>query len=252
MALFSGSVYSHALTMSTGLTVSVPSGLDEEMPVLYLLHGLSNNHQSWVSRSNVDRYAEQAGLAVVMPEVQRSFYLDMRYGLPYFRYLTEELPRLCRRMFRFSARREDNFVAGLSMGGYGAVKAALSCPGQYLAGASFSGAVDVRDRLNGGSVMTPEEVFAVGGGELAPGDDLFSLAERAAADGGAPFLYITCGRSDFLYEDNQRFCRHLESLSLPFAFEEWPGAHEWDFWDESVKRAISRFMAMREQEKSRG
>lgn len=247
MALFTGSVYSHALTMSTGLTVSVPSGLDGEMPVLYLLHGLSNNHQSWVARSNVDRYAEQAGLAVVMPEVQRSFYLDMRYGLPYFRYLTDELPRLCRRMFRFSAQREDNFVAGLSMGGYGAAKAALSCPGQYLAGASFSGALDLKARLNGGGEMLPGEIVAVSGGELTPESDLFVLADRAAARGDTPFLYITCGLSDFLYEDNQRFCRHMEARSLPFAYEEWPGAHEWDFWDESVKRAITRFMAMREQ-----
>ena len=124
MALFAGSLYAESLGMNTGVTVSLPGERRDrtgDMPVLYLLHGLSDDHTSWVRRTDIDRYAEEWGVAVIMPEVQRSFYCDMTNGPRYFTYIVDELPALCQRLFRVSARREDNFVAGLSMGGYGAM-----------------------------------------------------------------------------------------------------------------------------------
>lgn len=96
--------------------------------MLYLLHGLSDNHSCWLRRTAVDRYAEEYGIAVVMPEVQRSFYCDMAHGPAYFTYIADELPQICQRLFRLSDKREDTFIAGNSMGGYGALKAALSRP----------------------------------------------------------------------------------------------------------------------------
>ncbi len=87
MATFEGTIYSDALRMMTSITVSIPQVVEGDMPVLYLLHGLSDNHSAWLRRSNVDLYAEKSGFAVVMPEVQRSFYTDMAYGLRYFTYI---------------------------------------------------------------------------------------------------------------------------------------------------------------------
>ena len=115
MALFAGSLYAESLGMNTGVTVSLPGERRDrtgDMPVLYLLHGLSDDHTSWVRRTDIDRYAEEWGVAVIMPEVQRSFYCDMTNGPRYFTYIVDELPALCQRLFRVSARREDNFVAG--------------------------------------------------------------------------------------------------------------------------------------------
>lgn len=248
MAVFEGTIYADSLKMMTSLTVTLPTGKaggpEGEMPVLYLLHGLSDNHSAWLRRSRVDHYAEQAGFAVVMPEVQRSFYCDMAYGQRYYTYIAEELPALCRQMFRFSEKREDNFIAGLSMGGYGALKTAFRHPEAYAGAASFSGAVDIRSRLEAGG-MDPQEVFGISGGKLEEEDDLFPLAARAAAGGNCPPLYITCGKSDFMYDDHQRFRKHLEAVGAAHTYEEWPGGHDWDFWDESIRRAFEFFTVTR-------
>jgi len=246
MSVFNGTVYSTSLRMMTSLVVSMPSGGKraydaQDVPVIYLLHGLSDNHSAWLRRTNIDRYAEEAGIAVVMPEVQRSFYMDMKYGMKYFSYIADELPRICRSMFRVSERREDNFVAGLSMGGYGAMKMALRRPAQYCAAASFSGAVDLERRMNGADdLMTRQELFALVGGELSDEDNLFTLAsDISAAD--CPDLYLTCGHDDFLLEDNRNFIKHLNERGITHKYEEWAGGHEWTFWDESVRRAIAAF-----------
>lgn len=98
MALFAGSLYAESLGMNTGVTVSLPGerpGQDGgHAPSLYLLHGLSDDHTSWVRRTDIDRYAEEWGVAVIMPEVQRSFYCDMTNGPRYFIYIVDELPAL--------------------------------------------------------------------------------------------------------------------------------------------------------------
>ena len=238
MALFAGSLYAESLGMNTGVTVSLPGERRDrtgDMPVLYLLHGLSDDHTSWVRRTDIDRYAEEWGVAVIMPEEQRSFYCDMTNGPRYFTYIVDELPALCQRLFRVSARREDNFVAGLSMGGYGAMKAALSRPERYAAAASFSGAVDVAARLD----SHPDIFQATCGGTLRAEDDLFQLAEKTA--GERPRLYISCGTEDFLLEDNRRFSAHLDALGWDHPLEIWPGTHDYHFWDESVRRALAFF-----------
>ena len=121
----------------TGRTV------DGDPPVLYLLHGLSDDDTIWLRRTSIERYVAPLGLAVVMPQVHRSFYTDEAYGGRYWTFLSEELPALVGSLFRVSSRREDTFVAGLSMGGYGALKWALRQPERFAAAASLSGAVHV-------------------------------------------------------------------------------------------------------------
>lgn len=237
MALFEGSLRSEVLRMDTAVTVSLPQKPGTaDPPVLYLLHGLGDDHTAWVRRTGIDRYANREGVAVVMPEVQRGFYTDMAYGPAYFTYITEELPRLCGSFFRITEDPARTYIAGLSMGGYGALKAALRCPERYAAAGCFSGAVDIRSRMKAeDNPMTPGEVQAVSGGELAPEDDILMLTARAVNAGRKlPAFYITCGLSDYLYEDNRRLRQQLDFLHIPYVYEEWAGAHEWDFWDRSV------------------
>ena len=107
--------------------------------MLYLLHGLSDDHTAWLRYTSIERYATARGLAVVMPAVHRSFYADEAHGHAYWHFVSEELPAIVAAFFRLSERREDTFVAGLSMGGYGALKLGLHHPERFAAVASLSG-----------------------------------------------------------------------------------------------------------------
>jgi len=250
MATFQGVFRSAALGMDTHLSVVLPHdfeapNLREPCPVLYLLHGLSQGSDAWLRRSNVERYCREYGVALVMPEVQRSFYLDLTYGPRYFTYVSGELPEICRRMFRLSPAREDTFVAGLSMGGYGALLCALSRPEQYAAAASFSGALDIRDvAANFTTDATAPEMMAAFGPalEVPPEADLFHLANLAAARSPCPRLLLTCGeQDDLLIGMSRRLDAHLDSLPIEHRLATWPGGHDWDFWDRSVVHALEFF-----------
>ena len=145
MAFLHCEIASESLRMATAVDVILPDkGELSEVKTLYLLHGLTDDCTGWTRYTAVERYARERGLAVVLPEVQRSFYTDMAYGLPYFTYVSEELPAVCRRMFGLGAAREQNYIFGLSMGGYGAMKCALTYPDRYAGAASFSGVCDLR------------------------------------------------------------------------------------------------------------
>ena len=242
MALFAGSLYAESLGMNTGVTVSLPGERRDrtgDMPVLYLLHGLSDDHTSWVRRTDIDRYAEEWGVAVIMPEVQRSFYCDMTNGPRYFTYIVDELPALCQRLFRVSARREDNFVAGLSMGGYGALRLALRYPGRYAAAASLSGCVEMEKGYETFASRGPfmlRELDDVYGSEhdllRGPGS-LFGLADRFLKEPDrAPRMYMACGTEDFLFGLHKKFVPALEKNGWDVTHEETPGfGHEWAYWD---------------------
>lgn len=253
MAVFRGDIRSTALGMDTGLAVILPydrpAGVQQTpCKVLYLLHGLGDNCAAWCRYTAIERYARDKGLAVIMPEVQRSFYHDMVHGPDYFTYVSEELPALCGAMFGISTRREDTYIAGLSMGGYGALKCGLTHPGRYAGCASFSGAVDlvgVMAEHSENEALSEEFKAVLGTGlQIRDGDNLMVLAEAVSRLPRAqqPAVYITCGTEDFLYEGNQRFKAHLETLPLDFTFVEWPGEHEWGFWDVSVAKALEFFL----------
>src|SRR4051812_38198208 len=172
----------------------------QNFPALWLLHGLSDDHTIWLRRTSIESYAAAKGLAVVMPAAGRSFYQDMVGGARYWTFLTEELPVLCRRWFPLSSAREDNFVAGLSMGGYGALRMALAKPDRYAAAASLSGALDLNRRLRdvgkeGSRISKTEWVDIFGPGLSAEGTDadLWFLAQRIAASSGPkPAIFLTC------------------------------------------------------------
>lgn len=217
-------------------------------PTLYLLHGLSDDHTVWQRRTQIERYVEAFDLAVVMPAVQRSFYANSVTGEMYWTFISEEVPLAARSFFPLSAAREENYVAGLSMGGYGAFKLALACPERFAAGASLSGALDIVYRLQeeekiGGDAV--QRVFGSSGRLAGSPDDLFRLARETALRGAQPSLYQWCGTDDFLYEDNRRFREHARAVGLAVTYEEGPGGHEWPCWDQQIQRVLNWLPGLR-------
>lgn len=248
MALIRCDFMSHALEMNTSFFAVLPEEGDlSTIPVIYLLHGLTDNCTGWQRFTGAERYARNVNAVLIMPEVQRSFYTDMAAGANYFTYVSEELPAFCQRTFGLSAKRELNYVMGLSMGGYGALKCALRRPEQYAGCAAFSAVTDVTAyiaRAKADSPALSREVLALfGHGQAAlENDDLFLLSKKAAEQKKTlPPLFLTCGEQDCLFEMNEAFKNHLSELDIPFEFRSWQGIHSWDFWDESLRQAISFF-----------
>jgi len=249
--------FSDVLALSVSVSVLIPQQATRQIGMrggekraayrtLYLLHGLSDDHTIWMRRTSIERYAAAKNLAVVMPGVGRSFYQDMVAGPKYWTFLSEELPSVMRHFFPLSAVREENFAAGLSMGGYGALRLALQLPHAFAAAASLSGALDiarrVRDAVDPSSPLTAADVRGIFGTDPrieGSESDLFHLAQQLAlSDAPKPNLYLACGTDDSLIEDNRRLHRHLDGLHLDSTYVEGPGAHEWGYWDTQIQRVL--------------
>lgn len=258
MALLHCNFFSDVLGLCCSMDVVLPQATSRQIglegraagppyPVLYLLHGLSDDHTIWQRRTSIERYVAEMGLAVVMPAVHRSFYTDMARGYPYWTFISEELPAICRSFFPLSERREETFVAGLSMGGYGAFKLALRCPERFAAAASLSGALDVVGLFAQTPERQPEWTNVFGDLDALRGseNDLFHLAERVArSDGPKPALFQWCGTEDQLYPSNVRFRDHARALGLDLTYTEGPGGHDWARWDEQVQNVL-RWLPLR-------
>lgn len=218
----------------------------EKYPTLYLLHGLSDDHTIWMRRTSIERYAAEKNIAVVMPSVARSFYQNMASGPRYWTFVSEELPSLCQQFFPLSAEREDNFVAGLSMGGYGALRLGLAKPEKFAAAASLSGALDMPRRAKeagkkGSRIEKAEWIGILGPEPNIEGTDadLHFLAQKiAASTKPKPSLFLACGAEDELLPDSRAFRKHLDAVRLPVTYEESPGAHEWGYWDAQIRRVL--------------
>ncbi|MCP4639362.1 MAG: esterase family protein [bacterium] len=251
MALIDCKFYSEILELSTAMTVILPEpserdlrkGKVRKLPVLFLLHGRSDDHTAWVRRTSIERYLKKRRLAVVMPDVHRSYYTDMAHGYRYWTHVSEEVPAMARALFPLSDAREDTFVAGLSMGGYGAFKLALRHPDRFAAAASLSGALDVVTSLRRAEGENRREMERVFGSlqDLEGSDnDLLHLAAKMGARrrGPVPRLFQCCGTEDFLYEHNQTFRSHAATAGLDVHYEEGPGSHEWGYWDTNIQRVL--------------
>ena len=261
MASFKGEIKSAALDMDIALNVILPYDHPKDFmktpcKVLYLLHGQSSSSASWMRWTSIERYAIQHGFAVIMPEVQRSFYRNMAYGLDYFTFVADELPKLCQTMFHISAAREDNYIAGLSMGGYGALKIGLSRPEQYCAIGSFSGAADIQRIFDASHVdaapRLKDEMIGIFGPELKlqPQDDILHLTREHARlpKDQQCRIFISCGTQDEipqLYNGNLEYLKLLQELGISHTYYEQQGMHEWALWDQAVQKALEYFDAPR-------
>lgn len=255
MAFFQMNYHSDALRMGVSVNVILPEAAKTAIGIetreaatyktLYLYHGLSDDQTIWERRTSVERYAAEYGIAVVMPCVARSWYTDTAYGMKYFTFVADELPRVCRGFFRgMSDRREDNLVAGLSMGGYGAVKVALSRPDRFGFCASLSGVLDITESTR---YTAPEERcgnfgFAIGSTEELRGgkEDLFFLAKKLHDEKKPlPKTYLWCGEEDPLLSASENYAALLSSLGAEYRYEHSEGNHAWKWWDLHIQDALA-------------
>jgi S-formylglutathione hydrolase FrmB len=266
MSFFNGTIFSDALKMDTDLGVILPQDSrvsrgyaplapgvtpQKKPKTLILLHGLSDGHAVWTNRTSLLRYAEDYGVAVVMPEVQRGFYQNMKYGLNYADYVCKELPKLAGEMFNISVKPEDLMVAGLSMGGYGAMYAALTYPDKFSGVGCFSAAYDIKAICQEGYTESQgipgfdkDRKGIFGDPSAIPeSSDLFALVEKVAAKAKKPRVFMTCGTEDFLHESNIKMRDAIKKTkAFDLKFEEWPGVHEWGFWDISIQKMLKHFL----------
>ncbi len=256
MALMHVNFFSEVLGMCMNMDVILPQrargqiGMesnrkDGKYPVLYLLHGMSDDHTIWQRRTSIERYVSELGIAVVMPTVHLSFYTDMKHGLKYWTFISQELPFICRDFFpNISERREDTFAAGLSMGGYGALKLGLLASETFGAVACLSGALDmVGDMKRHQEEGSYQELFYNIFGsaeELKNSQNDLMAAAKVLKESGKPLpkIYIWCGTEDFLYEQNQTAKKCLTELGYDVTYEESPGDHQWKYWDEKIQTVL--------------
>ena len=236
---------SHILGMQSGASVLLPqpspeNAVKKPYKTLYLLHGLSDDHTAWTRWTSIERYAAEYNLAVVMPNAHRSFYSDRKYGGRYFKFISEELIQIMQDAFPLSGKREDRYAAGLSMGGYGALKLGLACPEKFSAAASLSGALDVVGRLAGTDYLRDEfmDFYDAPAAERNQ-NDLFYLAEKLNKSTlPKPRIYVWCGTEDFLYEDNVKFKEYMKKTDFDFVYEESAGDHSWGYWDTKIQTVL--------------
>ncbi|OYO42784.1 S-formylglutathione hydrolase FrmB [Lachnotalea glycerini] len=218
---------------------------EKGLPVVYLLHGAFGNYSSFLRFSNIERYVQKHRCVAVMASADNSFYQDMYHGNSYYTFFTKELPAFITNVFPVSKKREDTYIAGFSMGGYGAWYLALSNPDLYSKSASMSGALDIVDLYSEylkGTMDAPfplEDIFAEPQNLSGSNFDLFELHKQCMAKGQVPELYQACGTEDFLYSMNQTVKSRLEQVGANLIYEEGSGGHNWDFWDEYIKKVLN-------------
>lgn len=241
-------LFSESLGMGTSVSVLLPqqgggqigiAGVapTDPPPVLYLLHGASDDDTTWTRHTAIERYAADYGLAVVMPQVNISFYSDEVYGYSWWSFVSEELPAIINQTFRVSDRREDTFVAGLSMGGFGAFKLALNHPDRFAAAASLSGALDMRSREPNLADEWRTRIWGPTGVQAGGKDDLVALIGRADTS-ALPRLYLSCGTDDFLYGANLTFEAAARAVGADLTADYRPGDHEWGYWDTTIQDVL--------------
>lgn len=250
MAFIQINCFSHVLRKTVNINVVLPQEPRKEftdgrgIPTLYLLHGKSDDHSAWMRLSNIELYASTYGIAVIMPTTDLGWYTNTKYDARYWDYVSEELPELCERFFpQLSEDPQDRFVAGLSMGGYGAMKLGLCAPEKFSMAASLSGAVDFVDAAQRYLSGPEAEYWRHSFGEVeeirGTSNDLHHVVRQLKENGTRiPKLYAWCGTEDFLFERNQEFAALLNELEIPLTYETSEGDHSWKYWDEKIQRVL--------------
>lgn len=204
-----------------------PAG--HRFPTLYLLHGLTDSAQTWLYRTSVERYCDGLNLAVVLPDAERSFYCDMKYGDAYFTHISQEIPNICEQLLPLVPDDSHRYVAGNSMGGYGAYKIALKNPHSFTKVAALSGVMDINAMIRDFPELEKDWLLCFGSNHAPASEDLLELLPKTVQP---PKMYLYCGTDDFLAEGNRKFCRLCSAQNLPLtAVWEEKGIHNWNCWD---------------------
>lgn len=238
--IYSG--FSPSLDKCFQYTAIVPENKTPDTKNLLLLHGLSDDHTVWSRYSSIERYANERGICVIMPDGGRSFYEDMAKGGAFYSSIINDVMESAQKLFSLSTKRENNFTAGLSMGGYGAFKIAMRNPDKFAGCASLSGALNIAKLSR--SKAWDKDFSLIWGDSYStavPGSDsdLFHLVDSFADTGKPkPKLCVICGDEDFLLDDNREFFAHVSGKGFDCTYEEHPGNHNWRFWDTHIAHAI--------------
>ncbi|MGI6715872.1 MAG: alpha/beta hydrolase [Eubacteriales bacterium] len=246
MALMHVDYFSNVLGMCMNMDVIIPQntsgqiGLEgkcyDTYPTLYLLHGMSDDHTIWQRRTSIERYATYKKIAVVMPTTHLAWYTDMECGYrKYFTFISKELPEICRSFFpRMSIKREETWVAGLSMGGYGALKTALWESETFGKAAGLSGAYCIETRESSpywDSIFGPQ-------GQRTKHTVKYAAERLVAENRTKPGIYLVCGTEDHHIDCNRRLNETLSGMGFDVTYKEGPGGHTWEFWDEEIKHIL--------------
>jgi S-formylglutathione hydrolase FrmB len=234
---------SEAIGTASSMNVILPHGVEFTGPfaVLYLLHGTSDDHTTWCRETGIERYVRELPLVVVMPDGGRAFYTDAYQGMAYERHITEDVIGFVERNLNVRTDRLGRAIGGWSMGGYGAMKLALKHPDVFGSVVAQAGIYDLRPLYDLASDIPPEgraeaqRIF--GPSPIGGRDDVFALAEgidRAML----PAIRFDCGVEDQVIAHSRALHAHLERLSIPHEYREFPGAHTWAYWREHVQEAI--------------
>lgn len=243
MALLDVNYWSPSLAKESQCAVLLPERQPHPgpFPVFYLLHGLSDDYSAWQRWSSIERYVRDLPLIVVMADGDRSFYTDATDGAAYESAIVKDLLGFIDSHFRTVKSAKGRVIGGLSMGGYGAMKLGLKYPDKFCSLSAHSGVylhVQERwwEREEEGAWMS--EARRIYGTEQACRDnDPFALAAKLKP-AKAPAIYLDCGVDDGLLRDSRALHAHLKKLGLKHTYKEYPGAHNWAYWDEHVQQAL--------------
>jgi S-formylglutathione hydrolase FrmB len=226
-----------------------PARRAQAYPVLYLLHGLSGHYSNWLAKTKLAEYAAQYRMIIVTPEGNDGWYTDSA-TVPadkYETYIVQELIPEVESRFRALKRREGRSIAGLSMGGYGALKFGVKYPDKFIFAASMSGALDAAARSEGDPRFAWEylrasimQTFGAPGSQTRADNDLHKLVRNLPAErlASLPFLYLDCGTEDGLLATNRELATILLERKIPHEFRQLPGKHSWEYWDAQVQEVL--------------
>jgi len=258
MAIIQANFFSRTLSRQVTINAVIPVGKfhmpgmpeREKKPfkTMYLLHGIFGNYTDWLTGSRIAQWAEARNLAVIMPSGDNAFYVDNeRSGAMYGEFFGRELVEVTREMFPLSDKREDTFIAGLSMGGFGALRNGLKYHETFGSIAALSGALVLDGAVNStndtptiiGRRSYYESIFGDLDKLLNSDKDPVALATMLK-ESGKPFpaMYICCGTEDFLIQANRNYHEHLNNLGVEHTYVEGPGAHTWEYWDEYIYKVL--------------
>lgn len=248
MAKLSMNYFSNALRRNIDINVILPidsfdygSGeylSSRKFKTIYLLHGIFGCNTDWLDNTNLITYLAKHRIAVVLPSGENSFYVDnVDTGAMYSKFIGEELPTITRRAFPLSDNYEDTYIAGLSMGGFGALLNGIRFNETFSIIGAFSSAIPNEFESKD---LFPKEDFGLNYKRLLEvSQGQFDLVKQIEnKDDKLPYMYITCGTEDFLYDKTQSFVASLNNLGVAHEYHEWSGEHDWVFWDQSISKFL--------------
>jgi len=255
MALLYVNFFSSSLHRKVPMQVILPTDTWNEskdpLKTLYLLHGLTDNCTAWTSNTRIEHWACERNLAVVMPSGENSFYVEMPFGSSCYgdfgAYVGQELIEITRKMFPLSSKREDTFIAGLSMGGFGALRNGLKYYETFGYIACLSGAIHIfeypfdepgRNIIGEDACFGDIRAAALTDKNPRVAAEAMFAHKKAKGEIAFPKVYIACGTEDYLWRANWTFADFLKANGVDVTYEEGPGEHDWDFWNTYIQKVL--------------